>query len=188
MIIYLRHATGSQTRKLPPFVDSTDGDSEETGLTIANTDILIGKPGTTTLVSKNSGGATHISNGIYYTTFDAVDTDTAGNGELYIHKAGSRAVYATLLILPKTIYDSMFLGLGSGAISWTYTVTDSGTGLPIPDAQIWVTSDLAGSNVIASGTTDILGQITFMLDAGTVYVWRAKTLYNFVNPDTEVVS
>jgi hypothetical protein len=110
MIIYLRYATDSQTRKLPPFVDSGDGDSEETGLTIANTDILIGKPGGTTLTAKHSGGATHISNGIYYATFDSSDSDTVGNGELYIHKAGALYAFATLIVLPAKVYDSLFLG------------------------------------------------------------------------------
>lgn len=110
MIIYLRYATDSQTRKLPPFVDSGDGDSEETGLTIANTDILIGKPGGTTLTAKHSGGATHISNGIYYATFDSSDSDTVGNGELYVHKSGALFAFATLVILPAKVYDSLFLG------------------------------------------------------------------------------
>ena len=45
-----------------------------------------------------------------------------------------------------------------------------------------------GANVLASGTTDQNGQVTFYLDAGTVYVFRQKTGWNFTNPDTEVVS
>lgn len=78
--------------------------------------------------------------------------------------------------------------LGAGAISWQYTLTDSESGLPLADVDVWITTDLAGSNVIASGQTDQNGQITFLLDASTIYVWRQKTGYNFTNPDTEVVS
>lgn len=78
--------------------------------------------------------------------------------------------------------------LGPGAITWTYTVTDSGTGLPMGDVNVWVTTDEAGSNVIASGTTNQNGVVTFYLDAGTVYIWCQKSGYNFTNPDTEVVS
>lgn len=78
--------------------------------------------------------------------------------------------------------------LGSGAISWTYTVLDEDTQLPIADVSVWVTTDLAGSNVIASGTTNQSGQVTFQLDAGTVYVWSKKSGVNFTNPDTEVVA
>lgn len=78
--------------------------------------------------------------------------------------------------------------LGAGAISWSYTLTRSDNGQPIADAEVWVTTDSAGTNIIASGRTNQSGVITFMLDAGTVYVWRAKTGFTFTNPDTEVVS
>lgn len=78
---------------------------------------------------------------------------------------------------------------GAGAISWPYVVTNAITGLPIADVDVWVSTDLAGSNVIASGRTNQAGTITFNLDAGTVYMWRQKSGYNFSpNPDTEVVS
>lgn len=77
---------------------------------------------------------------------------------------------------------------GAGAITFTYTLTDADTGNPIADADVWVTSDEAGANVLASGTTDQAGQVVFYLDAGTVYVWRKKTGWNFTNPDTETVA
>ncbi len=81
------------------------------------------------------------------------------------------------------------LHAGAGAITWTYTLTSTVSPFPtIPDADIWVTSDSDGLFVLASGTTDANGQITFYLDAGTVYVWRQKSGWNFVNPDTEVVA
>jgi hypothetical protein len=77
---------------------------------------------------------------------------------------------------------------GAGAVSWEYSLTDSVTGLPIDGAEVWVTTDSAGANVIASGTTNAYGVVTFMLDAGTVYVWSKKAGYNFTNPDQETVS
>jgi hypothetical protein len=76
-------------------------------------------------------------------------------------------------------------GTGSGATAKTYTVTD-GTN-PIPDVTVWVTTDSAGLNSVASGKTNDLGQVVFYLDSGTTYyIWRAKTGWNFVNPDVEV--
>ena len=78
--------------------------------------------------------------------------------------------------------------LGVGAITWTYTLTSSVDAAPIPDADVWVTSDIAGTAVLASGRTNALGVVTFYLDAGTVYVFRQKSGWNFTNPDTEVVS
>jgi hypothetical protein len=77
--------------------------------------------------------------------------------------------------------------LGVGAITWTYNLVDEHA-VPIADATVWVSSDLAGTTVLASGVTDAAGNVTFYLDAGTVYVWCQKSGYNFTNPDTEVVS
>ena len=77
---------------------------------------------------------------------------------------------------------------GIGAIAWSYVVTDSVTSDPISDVEVWATSDLAGSNMVASGTTDVLGEVIFQLDAGTYYFWSQKAGTNFTNPDTEVVA
>jgi hypothetical protein len=50
-----------------------------------------------------------------------------------------------------------------------------------------VTSDLAGTVTLATGLTNSSGVATFYLEPGTVYVWRTKTDWTFVNPDTETV-
>jgi hypothetical protein len=71
---------------------------------------------------------------------------------------------------------------GAGAIQFTYTLTEAGSGDPIPDADVWATSDSAGTTVLASGRTDVSGEVTFYLDAGTVYIWRQKAGWDFVNP------
>ena len=77
---------------------------------------------------------------------------------------------------------------GAGAITWTYTLTDADTGALIDGASVWVTTDSAGANVIASGTTNDSGVVTFYLDAGTYYFWRSRAGYNFTNPQEAVVS
>jgi hypothetical protein len=79
-------------------------------------------------------------------------------------------------------------GAGSGAISWDYTLTDATTTNPIINAEVWVTTDSAGANIIASGYTNTLGVVSFMLDAGTAYIWRRHPAYNFTNPDVEVIA
>jgi len=80
------------------------------------------------------------------------------------------------------------IDLGAGAIEWPYIVTDADTGALIDGAEVWVTSDSAGTNTIASGVTDSVGSVTFYLDAGTYYFWTQRAGYNFTNPDTEVVA
>jgi hypothetical protein len=78
---------------------------------------------------------------------------------------------------------------GTGAIAYTTTVTAPATGAPIEGVAAWVTSDSAGTNVIA-GTqyTSASGTCTFMLDAGSYYMWLQKTGWNFSNPVSITVS
>jgi len=109
-MIALRYNTASQEIPLGPFLDSTDGDTAETGLTIANTDILLFKTGATGTVSKNSGGATHDTGGIYYCTLDATDTNTLGPLVIYCHVSGALAVRVECCVYPAVIYDSIIAG------------------------------------------------------------------------------
>ena len=110
MPIYLKQSTASQEIPLGYFLDSTDGNTEETALTIANTDIKLWKAGATTLASKNSGGATHISNGVYYAVLDATDTNTLGSLIIFCHVAGALAVKVECVVLAANIYDSLIGG------------------------------------------------------------------------------
>lgn len=77
---------------------------------------------------------------------------------------------------------------GSGAITWTHTETRTDTGQPNADVAVWVTTDLAGANKIANGTTDQNGNVVFCLDPGQVYIWRQKSGFNFTNPLSVVIS
>jgi len=110
MTIRLRAATASQEVPLGPFLDVTDGDTAETGLTIANTDIKLHKRGATSLANKNSGGATHMAGGVYYAVLDATDTDTLGPLVLFVHVAGALAVKVECEVLPANVFDSLVLG------------------------------------------------------------------------------
>lgn len=82
----------------------------------------------------------------------------------------------------------------SGAIEFTYTLTDVVTSFPIADADVWISTDLAGANIIWRGTTDAFGVARDVfnnkpwLDPGTYYFFRQHRFYSFVDPDAEVVS
>lgn len=105
-----RQSTASQEFPLGPFLDSGDGNTQETALTIANTDIKILKAGATAEVSKNSGGATHIANGRYYAVADATDTDTLGSMRISVHVAGALVVWLDCCVLTAEVYDSLIAG------------------------------------------------------------------------------
>src|SRR4051794_30734509 len=106
--IALRQSTASQEVPLGYFVDSADGNTEKTALTIANTDIKVWKNGATTLASKNSGGATHISNGVYYAVLDATDTNTTGPLVLFVHVSGALTVRLECCVYAANVFDSVY--------------------------------------------------------------------------------
>lgn len=110
MTLFLKQSTASQEIPLGHFLDSTDGNTEETALTIANTDIKLWKSGATSLANKNSGGATHMSNGVYYAVLDATDTDTLGPLVIFVHVAGALAVKVECQVLPANVYESLVTG------------------------------------------------------------------------------
>jgi hypothetical protein len=191
----LKQSTAA-TLQIGPFVDEGDGVTAETGLTISQGDVRLSKNGAAFAQKNESSAATHDENGWYSVDLDTTDTGTLGRLVLAVSESGALPVWCEYMVLPANVYDSLVAGsdylqvdtVGAGAIAFTYTLTSSVDASPISDADVWVTTDLGGSNVVASGTTDINGQITFYLDAGTVYVWRQKAGWNFTNPDTETVA
>lgn len=78
-------------------------------------------------------------------------------------------------------------GAGTGAVTFTYTLTDSISGNPIDDVLVEVFTESAMTNRVASQRTDAFGQCTFTLDEGTYYLKRSKGGYDFTNPDSELV-
>lgn len=150
----------------------------------------------TAYLDKDGGGAVATDD------TNPTELDAANMTGLYaftMTKAESNADLLTLSPVSSTsdvtleavaIYTITAHTLGIGAITWTYTVTSSeAPNNPIADVDVWVTSDIGGTNVLASDKTDANGVVTFFLDAGTVYVWKQKSGQNDdQGPDTEVVS
>ena len=76
--------------------------------------------------------------------------------------------------------------VGSGADAVTLELLEDDAVTPIADADVWVSTDAAGANVVA-GTlqTNSLGKATFMLDAGVLYYrWCQKDGIEFTNPSS----
>lgn len=115
MSIFLRQATASQTVIIGPFLDDTDGKTPETGLTIANTDIQLMANGAAA-AAKNSGGATHRTNGEYSITLDATDTATVGELAVSVLMAGALVVRAKFFVLEEAVFDALF---GAGAVGYS---------------------------------------------------------------------
>lgn len=137
--MWLRQSTASQEILLGTFHDSTDGDTEETGLTIANTDIKLWKEGATAQVNKNSGGATHDANGRYYAVLDATDSNTLGKLETNVHVAGALSVRREFMVVPANVYDSLILGtdtLQADVTQWLGTAAATPTTAGVPTTAL----------------------------------------------------
>jgi len=109
----LRYSTASQEVPLGHFLDSLDGNTEETGLSITNTDIKLHKAGGTSLTSKNSGGATHMSNGVYYAVLDATDSNTIGPLTIFVHVSGALSIKVECIVFPAEVFDYLFAAAGT---------------------------------------------------------------------------
>lgn len=136
-MIFLKQSTASQSVLIGPFVDSTDGVTAETGLTIANTDIRLSKAGGN-MAAKNSGGATHDEAGWYTITLDATDSNTVGSLQVSVAVSGALPVFAEFQVLEEAVYDALF---ASGA-----------TGPSTHDAAAVYTAFGTGSNLTALTT------------------------------------
>jgi len=84
---------------------------------------------------------------------------------------------------------SDLLTMGSGAVTWdlSFTLLDGAT--PIPDAGVKVTTDAAGTLVVAGWSqTNSLGVARMLLDAGVYYCWMQKSGYNPITGTTFTVA
>lgn len=178
MTIYLKQSTASQEVALGFFVDATDGNTEETGLTIAASDIRLHKAGATTLATP-SAGATHISNGIYYWVADATDTNTLGSMSVYCHPAGALATKVECVVLAANIYDSLIAGtdlFDVNVAQWLGTAPATPTVAGVPEVDL---THVAGATTDVSTTATNVAAIkakTDNLPASPAAVGSAMTL------------
>lgn len=84
-------------------------------------------------------------------------------------------------------WTTALLATGAGAVSHEVTVNVGG--VPESGVDVWVSTDLAGNNVVAGTlSTDAFGKATFNLDVGSYYLWVQKAETNFSNPTSFTVS
>ena len=183
------------TFRIGPFVDGTDGVTPEIALVITQADMQISKNGAAFAQTSDAAPTTtHDRDGWYQCPITVTDSDTLGQWTIQIDMPGALPVWKTFTVVTANVYNSLvggtdlldvsIVGLaGAGADSVTLTIKDE-TGLPIADADVWISTDAAGLNVVAGTVqTNDVGKYTFQLDAGlTYYCWRQKAGMNFENP------
>lgn len=108
----LRQST-SQVVRFGPFLDSTDGVTAETALTIAQADMQLSKDGGAFAQKNASGNATHDTAGWYSTTLNATDTNTVGELILQVAESGALPVWHRWYVVEEAIYDKIYAASAS---------------------------------------------------------------------------
>ena len=96
------------TVKLGPFVDETDGKTAETGLTVSQADVRLSKNGGDLAQKSSATACTHDEIGVYDCPLDTTDTGTLGRLDLFVHESGALPVFATFMVVPANVWDSLF--------------------------------------------------------------------------------
>jgi hypothetical protein len=112
-----------------PFVDSSNGDDEEGGLTIAQADVRLSKNGQTAAQKNDNTTCAHDADGFYNCELDATDTNTVGQLTLYVHVAGALCVRHDFQVVEENVYDAYFVASATGGTDLAAILVDTGTTL-----------------------------------------------------------
>jgi len=140
LVGYLKQSTAA-TIVLGPFVDSTDGDTAETALTIAQADVRLSKNGGAYAQVNESTSATHMEAGNYSKPLNTTDTGTLGILTVNVKPTGALRVRQDYCVLPANVFDSLISG---SDLLDTSMVQVAGAAVSTSSAQI-------GVNVVSSG-------------------------------------
>lgn len=100
--------------RMGPFVDSGDGVTPETALTIAQADIQISKDGGAfAQTSATSPTTTHDADGWYQIPLTATDTNTEGPLVVQLTMTGALIVWKEFMVVEANVYDSLFSAAGT---------------------------------------------------------------------------
>src|SRR3990172_4434062 len=100
---YLRQST-SVDLPIGPFLDSLDGITPETALTITQPDVRLKKNGAAWAQKAAAQTLAHEENGFYEVTLDATDTDTLGLLRLAVFETGAGPVWEDFAVLPANVW------------------------------------------------------------------------------------
>lgn len=141
------------TLKIGPFLDSTDGVTAETALTISQADVRLSKNGGDMAQKTEITSCTHDELGVYDCPVDATDTGTLGRLRLDVQESGALPVWHEYLVVPANVYDSLVGGsdtLQADVTQWSGSAVTSGA---VPAAA----AGAAGGLPTVDGNNRIVG-------------------------------
>lgn len=101
-------ADTAATLQIGPFLDSTDGNTEEGALTISQADVRLSKNGGNFAQKNEATSCTYDEVGYYSCPIDGTDTDTEGRLKVVVHEAGSLLVVQEYMVVNANVFDSLY--------------------------------------------------------------------------------
>jgi hypothetical protein len=93
--------------KIGPFLDSGDGYTAETGLTISQADVRLSKNGGNMAQKSDSTACTHDEVGYYDCPLNTTDTNTLGRLQLMVAESGALPVFHDFMVVTANVYDTL---------------------------------------------------------------------------------
>lgn len=164
MAMWLKQSTAVEI-KMGPFLDSTDGNTQETGLTISQADVRLAKNGGDWAQKNESTTMVHEEAGWYRCLLDATDTNTLGILIVATHESGALPVWREFLVVPADVYDAEISGSGAGVRSNVVAISDDTTAADNLESEY----DGTGYGQVLQRTTiaTLSSQTAFTLTAGS---------------------
>lgn len=179
----LRQSTAF-TFRAGPFVDSTDGFTAETALSIAQADIQISKDGAAfAQTSAASPTTTHDADGWYQCPLTSTDTNTLGTLTVQIVMSGALPVWEHFMVVPAVVFDALVDGTDNLDVSVTQFGGVNGTfsgGRPEVNATHWGGTAVASAYVRAT-LEQVLGTTITEGAAGRIAA-AFQTYFNVASP------
>jgi hypothetical protein len=107
MGLFIKQST-AVTLAIGPFVDSTDGVTAETALTLSQADVRLSKNGGAFAQKNESSSSPHMENGYYAVALNTTDTNTLGVLKLAVSESGALPVWVDCMVVPANVWDSLF--------------------------------------------------------------------------------
>jgi hypothetical protein len=168
------------TIKLGPFLDSTDGVTAKTALTLAQADILLSKNFGAIAQKNDSTSATHDSGGWYGVPLNTTDTATVGALQIYVNKSSALPVWDHYTVVPSHVYNGLVAGTGNMNVNidslggntsvvapWLAAVGTITTGTVDNTAFTATTSVLETSSVTTAASDHWVGRV-ILFTSGTL--------------------
>jgi VCBS repeat-containing protein len=190
----LRQST-SVDLPIGPFLDSVDGVTAKTALSITQPDIRLKKNAANWAQKNAAQTLAHEENGYYEVTLDATDTNTLGQMRLACVKSTACPIWDDFLIVTANVWDTLCstgkfdvnaasftagaltsAAFGAGAINAAAIATDAITAAKVADGTIDAATFAANAITSSVLATDAIGSAQLAAGAGTEIAAAIKAL------------